>query len=323
MIQPKISVIVPVYNLEKYLERTVTMLREQTYRNLEIILVDDGSTDATPAICDCLAEQDPRIVVFHTENRGVSAARNAGLKAASGEYIGFCDGDDLPEKDMYEYLYRLISDAAADISVCGVLICYEGERGQSRKVGSDALWESPQEAISSLINRKVSMSLYSKLFRADVVKELYLPEGIRVREDEYYSYAAFSRATHIVSGAQTKYRYLRRKDSGSMAPFSEKYYDILKVCQMLEVEIGSKYPELRQQLAAKKLKELIHIYKLMILRKAGLRYIAEETDICRQIRSQDWSFAIQYLSRNDRIRYEMMKCSKWLYYLFVKVYDRS
>ena len=322
MNQPKISVIVPVYNLEKYLEQTVTMLTGQTYRNLEIILVDDGSTDASAAICDRLAARDPRIVVFHMENQGVSAARNMGIKAANGEYIGFCDGDDQLENDMYEYLYRLISDTDADIAVCGVLICYEDGSRQSRCKGCDAVYASPQEAITSLLKEKISISLYSKLFRADVVRGLYLPEEIRVREDEYYSYAAFRRAKRVVSGAQPKYRYIRRKDSASMAPFSEKYYDILKVCDMLEAEIGSEFPELKQWFAAKKLKALINIYKLMVLRKAGPQHKAAEDDICRRIRNRDWSSVMKYLSRNDKIRYCMMKCSRWLYYLFVQVYDR-
>lgn len=322
MTQPKISIVVPVYNLEKYLEHTVAMLTEQTYRNLEIILVDDGSTDASAAICDRLAERDSRIVVFHTENKGVSAARNTGIKAARGEYIGFCDGDDQLEPDMYEYLYQLISAAGADISVCGVLICYEDGSRENRCKGCDAVYASAQEAINSLLESKISMSLYSKLFRADVVKGFYLPEGIRIREDEYYSYAAFSRAKRVVSGAQPKYRYIRREGSSSMTSFSEKYYDILKVCDMLEAEIGSGFPELKPWFAARKLKELIRVYKLMVLRKAGPQYKAAEDDICRQIRNRNWSFAMKYLSRNDKIRYCMMKCSRWLYYMVVQVYDK-
>lgn len=322
MTQPQISIVVPVYNLEKYLESTVGMLTEQTYRNLEIILVDDGSTDASPAICDRLAAQDARILVIHTENRGVSAARNTGLRKASGEYIGFCDGDDQLDRDMYEYLYRLISDADADISICGVCTCYADGSRKMRQMGCDAVFQSPQEAICSLLHMKTSRSIYAKLFRADVISGLYMPEDIRVREDEYYSYMAFCRAKRIVCGAQAKYTYIRRDGSSSMAAFSEKFFDMLTVCDRLENEVGALFPELKPWFTAKKLKELIHIYKLMILRNAGPQYKAAEASICKCIQGQDWSSIMNYLSANDRIRYRMMKISKYLYRLVVKAYDR-
>lgn len=322
MPQPKISVIVPVYNLEAYLERTVAILMEQTYRNLEIILIDDGSTDASPAICDHLATQDPRIMVFHTENCGVSAARNMGLRAATGEYIGFCDGDDLLEKDLYEYLYRLLSEADADIAVCGVRIRYEDGSKKDYVKGCDGVFASPQEAIRKLLSREISGSLYTKLFRADVIQGLWLPEDIRLREDEYYSYAAFARAGRIVSGRQEKYMYIRRRGSSSMEAFSEKQFDILKVSERIRNEIGSAFPELEMPLKANMLKELLYVHKLMVVRKAGRTYQAAEEELCRRIRKDDWTSSVKYLSRNDKLRYCMIKCSKHFYRLFVRVYDR-
>jgi len=319
MTHPKISVIVPVYNLEMHLEKTVKMLLEQTYRNLEIILIDDGSADASPAICDRLAAQDPRIIVFHTENRGVSAARNLGLKAATGEYIGFCDGDDQLEKDMYAYLYQLISDADAEISVCGVQIRHEGNSRKDLVKGCDAVFSAPQDAICKLFTMEISISLYTKLFRADVIRDLYLPEDIRLREDEYYSYTAFARAKRIVSGKQAKYIYIRREGSSSMGAFSEKYYDILKVCSRLGNEIGLAFPELKPKMTAKMLKELMHVYKLMIERKAGAAYKAAENEICRQIRNENWGSAAKYLSQKEKISYYAIRCSKRLYRLLVRL----
>lgn len=322
MTQPRISIIVPVYNLEAYLEKTVTMLMEQTYRNLEIILVDDGSTDATPEICDRLAAQDPRIVVFHTPNRGVSAARNLGMKAASSDYIGFCDGDDQLEKDMYEYLYQLLRDADADISVCGVQIRYEGASGKNTVKGYDGVFSTPQDAIRKLLSAEMSISLYTKLFRADVIRDLYLPEDIRLREDEYYCYAAFARARRIASGKLAKYIYIRREGSASMSAFSEKHYDILKVCSRLRTEIGQAFPELKPQLTAKMLKELMHVYKLMIVRKAGAVHQAAGNEICRRIRNDNWAPVTQYLTPKEKICYYALKCSKPLYRLLVRINER-
>lgn len=115
---PLISIIVPVYNVKDYVEKCLDSICGQTYKNLEIVVVDDGSTDGSGEICDTYAQKDPRVKVIHRENRGVSAVRNEGLDIALGEYIGFVDGDDWIDSDMYEFLYELLIVNEADISVC-------------------------------------------------------------------------------------------------------------------------------------------------------------------------------------------------------------
>ncbi len=117
--QPLISVIVPVYNIIPYLPRCVESLRTQTYKNLEILLIDDGSTDETPALCDRLATEDERIRVFHKKNGGPSSARNFGLQQAGGEYVGFVDSDDYVDADMYERLYGAIEKTGMPVAQVG------------------------------------------------------------------------------------------------------------------------------------------------------------------------------------------------------------
>ena len=116
--QDKISIIVPIYNIENYVDKCVASMVGQTYKNLEIILVDDGSTDNSGALCDKWAKLDERIIVLHKENEGLSDARNSGLEIATGKYIGFIDGDDWLAADMYDYLHQLITKHDGDISVC-------------------------------------------------------------------------------------------------------------------------------------------------------------------------------------------------------------
>ena len=118
--EPKISIIVPVYNVEQYLERCVESLINQTYKNIEIILVDDGATDNSGQLCDELAQRDPRIVVYHKVNGGLSDARNYGIDKASGDYIGFIDSDDFIDDDMYEVLLSNILEYNAFISFCRI-----------------------------------------------------------------------------------------------------------------------------------------------------------------------------------------------------------
>ena len=120
----KISIIVPIYNIEKYLPRCLDSILAQTYKNLEVILVDDGSVDNSGMIADKYARNDQRIIVIHQVNKGVSAARNAGLDLATGDYIGFVDGDDYIEPDMYEILMRIIDEQQVDIAHCGYQMVY-------------------------------------------------------------------------------------------------------------------------------------------------------------------------------------------------------
>ena len=124
----KISIIVPVYKVEKYLDKCVRSIVEQTYKNLEIILVDDGSPDNCPAMCDEWARKDSRIAVIHKENGGVSSARNAGLAACTGDYVGFVDYDDWIEPDMYEYLLDISMKSNADVSRCAFVIELENPK---------------------------------------------------------------------------------------------------------------------------------------------------------------------------------------------------
>ena len=120
-----ISIIVPVYRVEPYLDRCVQSIVDQTYQNLEIILVDDGSPDNCPAMCDAWAAKDSRVKVIHKENGGLSDARNAGLAAAAGEYIGFVDSDDWISPDMYRLLYENMAEHGSDVSACGVEMVWE------------------------------------------------------------------------------------------------------------------------------------------------------------------------------------------------------
>ena len=156
---PKISVIVPVYNCKKYIKKCVDSIINQTFKDLEIILIDDGSTDESGKICDELKLKDSRIKVIHQENKGVSAARNEGVKASSGDYISFVDGDDYLSEDMYEFLYDNLKKSGADISVCGIVNCFLKEDGSEKMVkqssfnGSGVL--SGKEAMSEALKSRI------------------------------------------------------------------------------------------------------------------------------------------------------------------------
>ena len=204
-----ISVIVPVYNVEPYLRKCLDSIINQTYRDLEILVIDDGSTDGCGRICDEYAEKDERIRVFHTENRGLSCARNLGLDEAQGEWIGFVDSDDWIESDMYECLLRRAEETGADVVECGFYREYinktiERNRQSSLTSGSDA--------INSLLHGQLSNSVWNKLWRRECFDSVRFPEG-RLFEDIATTYQVFHSADYVSSLEEIKYHYRQRKNS--------------------------------------------------------------------------------------------------------------
>ena len=205
----KISVIVPVYNAENYLSACLDSILSQTYQDFEIILIDDGSKDASGQICDAYAGKDPRIQVVHQENGGVSRARNRGLELATGELISFIDSDDTLEPDMYELLVRVMREHDADISHCG----YKRFDKQGKLVrevnGTHQLMiQNGEEAIACMLRGEYfSNALWNKLFRKQVVQGLHFQETLKNNEDVLFNVHAFSRAKTAVFQDEGKYHY--------------------------------------------------------------------------------------------------------------------
>ena len=152
---PLISIIIPVYNVAPFLSQCIQSVLDQTYTHLEVIIVDDGSTDESPAICDKFAKLDTRIKVIHKKNGGLSDARNAGLDIASGDFIGFVDSDDWIDNDMYETLYNLISQYGADISACTHYLEYEDGRPTVYRSKEEIMTFNHADVMKTLFEDKI------------------------------------------------------------------------------------------------------------------------------------------------------------------------
>ena len=211
-----ISVIVPVYKSEKYLDKCVESIVNQTYKNLEIILVDDGSPDNCPQICDEWAKKDGRIKVIHKENGGVSSARNAGLDNSSGEYIGFVDGDDFIENDFYEFLYDNLAENSADISFCSFKTLDEktGEYAQSNNYGIAEKSLAGEELLSEFFSscKGELVSFCNKIIKRSLFDGLRFPQG-RVFEDWTLAPMIYSRCVKAVFSPEYKYCYVVHQGS--------------------------------------------------------------------------------------------------------------
>lgn len=215
----KISVIVPVYNVEKYLDRCVQSIVDQTYTNLEIILVDDGSPDNCPAMCDAWAEKDSRIKVIHKENGGGGAARNEGLKIAAGEYIAFVDSDDYISPRIYEYLIGLF-DEETDIAECGFITTWEDNADfDLPENGNDVLCCDRVSAMGKTIENKCFRQvIWNKLYRRSVVEGIFFPPGKSI-DDEFWTYKAIGGARLLKSSPTRLYAY-RQQDNSVMHQLS-------------------------------------------------------------------------------------------------------
>lgn len=240
-----ISVIVPVFNIEHYLPDCLESILAQTYRNLEVILVDDGSTDGSAAVCEAYAQKDSRIRVIHKENGGVSSARNTGLDAARGELIGFVDGDDQIAPDMYMVLFEALVKHGADISSCDVNMLYGREKCSTENTsGNFRIWRGEAGVINLLSKAEMAPSVCNKLYVNTLFSELRFSDGISVNEDylaNYYLYKAAKMSVHV---DVPLYFYLKREGSCTMSSFDQKQVQQLDVARIILDDLTEKLPEL-------------------------------------------------------------------------------
>lgn len=222
----KLSIIVPVYNVEKYLEECVDSLLNQTLSDLEIFLVDDGSTDRSGAIADRFAKENPdRVHTLHLENGGQGRARNAALPMAQGDYIGFVDSDDWIERDMYEKMLDRAEQTGADVVVCDFLEHYADGREQTLPA---CFQDHPLSAAGSSCN---------KIFRRSLVGDLRFPEGLWY-EDFYFSAVMLLRSKRTEFIPEPLYVYRRGQESTMHNNNARKNLDMLKIMELIEREIG-------------------------------------------------------------------------------------
>lgn len=243
--EAKVSVIVPVYNVEKYLNKCIETLINQTYKNLEIILVNDGSTDNSYALCEEYARRDMRIKVINKENGGLSDARNAGLKIATGKYISFIDSDDYVELDMIYNLYQGIIKFDADICCCGKVLEYEKNNILVNNTNEFCV-ESEEALRKMLIGDNIDNSACDKLFKIALFENIEFPVN-RYFEDIATVYKVFLKSKKVAHINNIGYHYAIRKNSISTEKFSKKQFDALTFTKEMVKNIVKIYPKLEEE----------------------------------------------------------------------------
>ena len=234
-----VSILVPVYGTEAYLPACIDSIRNQSYTNIQIILVDDQSPDGCPAICDCYAQLDPRITVIHQENKGVSGARNTGMNHADGDYIMFVDSDDEIYPDAVEMLLQDAVDHGADI-------VWAPQKQPSRsgyEDGAYTIFQNEETLILSLDGGHNTGAVWGKLFKTAFIRGLVFEEGKNINEDGFYMFECYMKKPLLVQHNVPVYQYNTRVGSASRQKFSEKYLAMLYFCERKKELIAEYYPQ--------------------------------------------------------------------------------
>lgn len=319
---PLISVIVPVYKAEPYLLRCVQSIQNQTYRNLEIILVDDGSPDRCGQMCDAYAAEDPRIRVIHKENGGLSSARNAGLDIMTGEFVGFVDSDDWIEPDMYQKLYDLTVRYDAKIAACGIqcdapdgsIISYFCSKTPLPK--QTRVFTQP-EALQELIRAKIiTNSACDKLFAGSVFKQRRFKVGI-VNEDFDLMPHCMASVDRLAYDSSPLYHYIMTAQSITRGVFKASRFTETDISRNHISFYQANYPQLQNAAIAKHIEiSLVLIYDSA----ASSQFSDRRAELIREVRTMTSTEVFRLLDRNTKIKYLLFRINIGLFTRFMDFY---
>lgn len=243
-----VSIIVPVYNVEQFLSECIKGIINQTYTNIEIIIIDDGSTDSSGIICDSFLEKDPRIIVKHQNNKGLSGARNTGIDVAKGDYLCFVDSDDMVSPYMVKHLVELVENQHAEISFCSSKRCDSGKKYKDinfdESLLKDIVCYSSEESMRALIKyKKIPVTAWGKLYHRRLFESIRFPEG-KYNEDAFISFRIIELSHKTCGCSNSDYYYRVNRNSIMRASFSEKRFDGIEAKLQQLAYISNTYPEL-------------------------------------------------------------------------------
>lgn len=294
--EAQISVIVAVYNIEDYIERCIKSIIGQTYRNLEIILIDDGSTDCSGKICDSYQKKDERIKVIHKKNGGLSSVRNLGSILATGKYLAHIDGDDFISETYFEYLAALILKSSADIAICDYARVKDSVPKKIEKKRETVLEMDSKTALKELLYQKhFTTSSWAKLFTTEQIRGINFPQRSNA-EDMATTYKILEAAQRVVYGGQVQYFYFQRDSSiiHSCTPKRERDYIDASV-KMLEY-ISLKYPDLAKAAASRCFSSCIQILMQIPYKEIYRQEHSETAALVKKLRKE------VLLDNNARVR---------------------
>ncbi|MDD3184937.1 MAG: glycosyltransferase family 2 protein [Anaerostipes sp.] len=318
----KISVIVPAYNAEKYIKDCIESLLCQTYSNLEIIIVDDGSKDNTGSIIDEFAVKDRRIVAVHIDNGGVTNARNVGLKKATGDYVGFCDADDTTELDMYQFLMDLIHKYKVELAHCGYNHITKGIV-QPVKGTKETHVQDRDTALKYLLSGGLfTGSLCNKIYKKELFDGIEINKDIKINEDILMNFFIMKKIQKSVFVDVCKYNYITREETGAClnTNYVEKAKQGLKVNQLIYRELQKESKELRQIGYEKVIMSYIDLYRCILFDKKVKKRKEKLSQISKHLWQKLKSKGVG--NRKNKITIYLLHYIPFLYPIMFQVYDK-
>jgi glycosyltransferase involved in cell wall biosynthesis len=313
-----LSIIVPVYNKEKYIDDCLQSILAQTYIDFELILVNDGSTDASYKKCREYAEKDNRIKVINQTNAGVSTARNNGIQISTGTYIGFVDSDDTISLDMYEILMRNAIENMADISICAMEVTFPYKTIVSTRSSSRMVYEHT-EGLYEFLKGKFNYSANNKIVRSSIIKKLRF-EG-SIYEDILLMCKAFLAANSVVFEDVVGYHYIVRENSTSMSGFGPRYFETIAVSSKM-VDLVSHENNASVIASAKAFDVMANVSLLNLLLMDGKeKYLEQYNKVSVHLLSyQDFIKQDPHVARKHKYAFLLHNASPKLYALIMYVY---
>ena len=295
----KISIIVPIYNVENYLDECLQSLINQTYNNLEIILVNDGSTDRSLEICKNYVSEYTNIYLYSKENGGLSDARNYGLDRATGKYVCFVDSDDYVSLDMVEYLYENLIKYDAPLVCCNINMVYDDHIELKHSTYKEAIIFNSEEAIrDTLYNISIDYASWNKLYKIELFEDkLRFPKG-KIYEDMFIMHEIIHKAKKIVYLPESKYYYRQRSNSITKSKFSEKNFDLLQAYAVILKFVDQNYPNLSNDVKNKIVLQKLNLIRDICLSNQSKKYKSKIKNIRNTL-----SFSEVYKLKNNRFNY--------------------
>lgn len=312
----KISIIIPIYNAKDYLRRCLDSVVKQTNSNLEIILVDDGSTDTSLTICNEYAEKDARIVVVSQKNQGVSAARNKGIEIATGDYLGFVDSDDVLSPNMYDILMKLQESTNADITSCR----YTKFTNQyDFSITNHYSSYNQTEALFLLLEEKeLTNFLWDKLFKKSLFENIKFKEGL-IFEDLDVMYKLFAKMNKITLSHSILYAYYQREDSYVHTYAYNKIANYIMIYQERYQFLSKNYPSLQEQLTFSRVHSIFIVFRMITLSKN--KQLLDDQMILEQYQllKQDISKTAYHTTRLKKILIQLLSFNRYLFYFITRL----
>lgn len=280
-----ISVIIPVYNVEKYLKNCIDSVIAQTYKNIEIILVDDGSQDGCGVICDEYVEKDSRIKVFHKENGGLSDARNVGIEQATGKYITFIDSDDCVSSEYVEYLHELLTKNNTKISIAAHTVVSNKKRINFGEGYIENVLTTAECLERMLCEDGFSVSAWAKLYSKELFDGIRFPKG-KLNEDNGTTYKLILQCEKIAYGNRSIYNYYKRQNSITTSKFDLRKMDLIELTDKMCDEIDAKYPNLKNATDKKRVTSRFSILRQMLVNKLNEEEMIIEKEIEKYIKQR-------------------------------------